>query len=905
MSTPKNWPPTLRYVSAPSHDKGLTATHQVVLKTRPPSIPTVPASATSLPCPLVKVQAITTGTHPACGQCGLFATRDLRPGTFIVPYLGRTHTSSTTDPHSDYDLWLDREADLAVDASLQGNEARFVNDYRGVKDKPNAEFGVGWSEKWGQLIVGFWVLGKADEKKGAIRKGEEILRILFTNNAEVELPVREKHSPDKDDALQIHALPSRDALLVKVQPPKAPAQQVKHVPCDIVLVIDVSGSMGVEANVPGETEGTGLNVLDLVKHAARTIIETLDEGDRLGLVTFHSRAQTIQGLTVMTEDNKKLTWDRIQNIVHPILSTNLWHGLLHGLDVFKHAEASSRVPSMMVLTDGMPNQMNPAAGFVPKLREMLPLPASISTFGFGYDLDSGLLKSIAEIGGGSYAFIPDAGMIGTVFVHAIANMQSTYAINAVLELDYTYPLAVNVSTGPTVDQQAPCEQESHMRLRVPLGSLLYGQSKDVFLNVENARKKDALVSEDNAVIKAKLLYEAVHPTPKATGANEQVTLAAECSMMAESEIAADIVAYHESRARICEFLSSLFHLNKIEEHRVISPDDLPAKQQELEQLLEVLPAKQYSDEKNSSLITDLVGESPHGQVSLALKNAEYFQRWGQHYIPSLMNAHVRQECNSFKDPGPLQYGTESALFIECRKHLDSAFDRLPPPEPAIQEQGGSTRSRSGYGSILRSKKGGPKAASFSMSSYNNPRGVCFAASTPVELASGRTVPIRKLQRGVKVQTPAGPRKVSVVLKTRVQGETLCLVNGVLVTPWHPISKDEKTWVFPASCAEGAVRYTGSIYSIMLQRDDNVRAHGIRVGGMWGVTLGHGLIEGSDIRAHAFFGDYHRVVKAMVQLRRENSGLPELKSVLRKKGVVVGSGVHRDGRTGLVTGFSAA
>jgi hypothetical protein len=92
-----------------------------------------------------------------------------------VPYLGRTHTSFTTAIKSDYDLWLDREADLAVDASLQGNEARFVNDYRGVKDKPNAEFGVGWSETWNELIVGFWVLGKAGEKKGGIRKGEEIL----------------------------------------------------------------------------------------------------------------------------------------------------------------------------------------------------------------------------------------------------------------------------------------------------------------------------------------------------------------------------------------------------------------------------------------------------------------------------------------------------------------------------------------------------------------------------------------------------------------------------------------------------------------------------------------------------------------------------------------------------------
>lgn len=46
---------------------------------------------------------------------------------------------------------------------------------------------------------------------------------------------------------------------------------------------------------------------------------------------------------------------------------------------------------------------------------MEKLPASIHTFGFGYDLRSGLLKSIAEMGGGNYAFIPDAGMIVRFF----------------------------------------------------------------------------------------------------------------------------------------------------------------------------------------------------------------------------------------------------------------------------------------------------------------------------------------------------------------------------------------------------------------------------------------------------------------------------------------------------------
>lgn len=85
---------------------------------------------------------------------------------------------------------------------------------------------------------------------------------------------------------------------------------------------------------------------------------------------------------------------------------------MEGLRLFgKNEGGSGRVPALMVLTDGMPNHMCPAQGYVAKLKAMERLPAAIHTFGFGYSLRSGLLKSVAEIGGGGYSFIPDAGMI--------------------------------------------------------------------------------------------------------------------------------------------------------------------------------------------------------------------------------------------------------------------------------------------------------------------------------------------------------------------------------------------------------------------------------------------------------------------------------------------------------------
>jgi hypothetical protein len=56
----------------------------------------------------------------------------------------------------------------------------------------------------------------------------------------------------------------------------------------------------------------------------------------------------------------------------------------------------------------------------------------INTFGFGYSMDSLLLNEIALEGGGFYAYIPDSGMVGTVFVNAIANVMSIYAKNLII-----------------------------------------------------------------------------------------------------------------------------------------------------------------------------------------------------------------------------------------------------------------------------------------------------------------------------------------------------------------------------------------------------------------------------------------------------------------------------------------
>lgn len=176
--TPKSWPPNLPYLTSPVYSRTLKANHHTSLRTQ--TLSQIQITTSKAPSPLVKIIPITIQFHPANGQSGLFATVDLKPGTFILQYLGEIHDTPTEveNPHvnSDYDLSLDRDIGLGIDADSAGNEARFINDYRGVADRANAEFKEIWDVKRGEKGIGVFVLpeGKKLKMKG-VKKGEEIL----------------------------------------------------------------------------------------------------------------------------------------------------------------------------------------------------------------------------------------------------------------------------------------------------------------------------------------------------------------------------------------------------------------------------------------------------------------------------------------------------------------------------------------------------------------------------------------------------------------------------------------------------------------------------------------------------------------------------------------------------------
>ncbi|KAJ1920641.1 hypothetical protein H4219_001199 [Mycoemilia scoparia] len=177
-SKPKNWPSDVVYLKHP-----VFSNSQLRDRLRPGSsacdytgkalheLPTVST-------PLLQQKAATKITslanqpsHPAHPHFGLFATKDLKPGTLLLPYLGVVTLSDDADENSDYCLKLG--PNLAVDGEKKGNEGRFVNDYRGIQSKPNVEFREYIDKSTNEIRMGIWVMNTAHNKKG-IKKGSEL-----------------------------------------------------------------------------------------------------------------------------------------------------------------------------------------------------------------------------------------------------------------------------------------------------------------------------------------------------------------------------------------------------------------------------------------------------------------------------------------------------------------------------------------------------------------------------------------------------------------------------------------------------------------------------------------------------------------------------------------------------------
>mmetsp|Transcript_63834 Transcript_63834/g.116553 ORF Transcript_63834/g.116553 Transcript_63834/m.116553 type:complete len:585 (+) Transcript_63834:43-1797(+) len=459
-------------------------------------------------------------------------------------------------------------------------------------------------------------------------------------------------------------------VLVSIKPPDAP-DNGKPPPCDITCVIDTSGSMKREATIQdasGNTERHGLSLLDVAKHGVRTVINTLHAADRLCLVGFSSIATTVLPLTSMDNKGKELAQQKLDELV-AYGGTDIWQGLSHGLDALHTDVEKGRLGHIMLLTDGVSQS---ADRIIPNLQQYCTkherLPGTISTFGFGYNLDSRLLVQLAAEGSGSYSFIPDAGFVGTVFVNTVSNLMVTMAHEVYLGLEPGSDSGDELILKDCMLGDLPVTQQDGYT-RVKLGTLQYGQTKDILLRMKTG----------GAEIPS--FAASVHYEP---AAGHDIVPA--CSPLAEAtcgdpkEEMLQKMERHRCRANFAKALLRIFRdrLNVDSAKALLAPAI---------EKVRASPAREQESVK--ALLEDMCG-----QCTEALSRRDWFSKWGVHYLPSIMFAHRLQQCNNFKDPGVQCYGGK--LFQEIRDHADDVFNNLPAPKPSIRRSHAAPVSMAAY-----------------------------------------------------------------------------------------------------------------------------------------------------------------------------------------------------------------
>ncbi|KAJ3246640.1 hypothetical protein HDU77_008897 [Chytriomyces hyalinus] len=735
----------------------------------------------------------------------------------------------------------------------------------------------------------------------------------------------------------------RETVLVSVKPPQVRA--VSRAPVRIVAIVDLrfvipaaslklflqfktflqhlndnSGSMDDTVSVPsaaGTRESDGLTLLDIVKHAVKTIIASLTDGDHLAIVSFSDDAVIELPMTRIQsgedESGRKKAMDVVSGL-ETTGSTNIWAGLDMALDVVAKSSgvggSPAAVTACLLFTDGQPN-IRPPSGELTMLQKRKQkkfggeLPCIINTFGFGYNLDSDLLSRLAECGSGSFAFIPDAGFVGTVFVDAACTILASRlqrvtvkmtALNGaqlVLQKDNTELFGghkiIVPSTGDATrfGRSTDASALSTNSVTVAIGSVQSVQSKDFILTLRNMPS-----SSGAEYLKVEVAYL---PVGVGSGDGSIVELGAETmKSRGGGDESVDRVAANWVRLNVCQKVMEAYDCAMLQDF------DKAAEivKNLISEMKKVFAKLGPGEERNrmKELAVDV-----EGQVVEALTKP-YFQKWGKHYLLSLMSAHRLQQCNNFKDPGVQVY--TSPLFDDLRDDINEIFLKLPAPKP-------SSRRGFMFGSLPNQNAQGAASAPVDMTRYNDPHGVCFAGSCNVTLADGTTqVTVDSLKKGDAIMTGGNATgRVHCLVRTRLVGDkktTTRLVrlqeSGLIITAYHPIrlssSSGATTWMFPCN-APNVAEFDNSngsvsdIYSIVLEEervagDTTARSHSIFVNGVECAALGHSmgdLVKGEEaaVLGHAYFGCRERVLRDLQSASGYEDGVVECRGVMRVSG----------------------
>ena len=389
----------------------------------------------------------------------------------------------------------------------------------------------------------------------------------------------------------------------------------------IFAVVDTSGSMGESADVPNSDESSGLSRLDLVKHTLNTFVNSLDSSDKMCIIKFSNVARVVSDIKFLDQNGKNNTLRCIEQL-QPDGMTNLWDGIKTCINKIKDNYDNVYNISMIVMTDGVSNS-DPPRGIIPSLNDLITqnkLNFTINTFGYGYNIDSNLLEQIAILGSGIFGFIPDATMVGTIFINMISNIINSTINN----------LTVSASSQPEIELITPQN----------MGMIVINQPVNIIYRSKNPFIFNTVIDIDGKQIQFELSSKNQKPP-----SNNDLEQYYRILLIKTLKNAIDNVSY-ENLMNLRQKLQTISQTNYIKD-----------------------------------LINDIYFDDPNkGQLYKALEKRVWYDQWGKHYLKSITRAHELMKCITFKELSPQHYINEQFKIDQTR--IEQIFCNLPAPIPS-------------------------------------------------------------------------------------------------------------------------------------------------------------------------------------------------------------------------------